>query len=129
MSILTLKVQHTTKMATELMQRMTMALLFSVTVKHCPDNWQVRGALWRGLSRPGFKETAPITDYDVDTPGDTSGSTRNPPKPYEADNFDLSLEYYGEGMTYFAVGYFPKSIANAIYPTYQRNGTSNGTSI
>lgn len=100
----------------------------SVTVKHwLTDNWQVRGALWRGLSRPGFKETAPITDYDVDTSGDTSGSIGNPNlKPYEADNFDLSLEYYGEGMTYFAVGYFHKSIANAIYPTYQRNGTFNG---
>lgn len=99
----------------------------SVTVKHwLTDNWQVRSALWRGLSRPGFKETAPITDYDVDTSGDTSGSIGNPNlKPYEADNFDLSLEYYGEGMTYFAVGYFHKSIANAIYPTYQRNGVFN----
>lgn len=103
----------------------------SVTVKHwLTDNWQVRGALWRGLSRPGFKETAPITDYDVDTSGDTSGSIGNPNlKPYEADNFDLSLEYYGEGMTYFAVGYFHKSIANAIYPTYQRNGVFNGISF
>ena len=100
----------------------------SLTVKHwLTDNWQVRGALWRGLSRPGFKETAPITDYDVDTSGDTSGSIGNPGlKPYEADNLDLSLEYYGEGMTYFAVGYFHKSIANAIYPTYQRNGVFNG---
>lgn len=99
----------------------------SVTVKHwLTDSWQVRSALWRGLSRPGFKETAPITDYDVDTSGDTSGSIGNPNlKPYEADNFDLSLEYYGEGMTYFAVGYFYKSIANAIYPTYQRNGVFN----
>lgn len=100
----------------------------SLTVKHwLTDNWQVRGALWRGLSRPGFKETAPITNYDVDTSGDTSGSIGNPGlKPYEADNLDLSLEYYGDGMTYFAVGYFHKSIANAIYPTYQRNGVFNG---
>ena len=30
-------------------------------------------------------------------------------------------------MTYFAVGYFHKSIANAIYPTYQRNGTLSVT--
>ena len=100
----------------------------SVTIKHwLTDNWQVRGALWRGLSRPGFKQTAPITEYDVDTSGDTSGSIGNPGlKPYEANNFDFSLAYYGKGMTYLAVGYFHKSIANAIYPTYQRNGTFNG---
>ena len=100
----------------------------SLTVKYfLTDNWQLRGALWRGLSRPGFKETAPITDYDVDTSGDTSGSVGNPDlKPYEADNFDVSLEYYGDDMTYFALGYFHKSIANAIYPTYQRNGVFNG---
>lgn len=100
----------------------------SLTVKYfLTDAWQVRGALWRGLSRPGFKETAPITSVDIDTSGDTSGSVGNPDlEPYEADNFDVSLEYYGEGMTYFAVGYFHKSIANAIYPTVQRVGTFNG---
>jgi len=100
----------------------------NLTVKYfLTDNLQVRGALWRGLSRPGFKETAPKTSVDVDTSGDTSGSVGNPDlRPYEADNFDISLEYYGDGMTFASVGFFYKNIANAIYPTYQLNGTYNG---
>lgn len=100
----------------------------NLTVKYfLNDNIQVRGALWRGLSRPGFKETAPKTSVDVDTSGDTSGSVGNPGLlPYEADNLDLSIEYYGEGMTFASIGFFYKNIANAIYPTYQLNGTFNG---
>ena len=100
----------------------------NLTVKYfLTDNVQVRGALWRGLSRPGFLETAPKTSVDVDTSGDTSGSVGNPAlKPYEADNIDFSIEYYGEGMTFASLGFFYKNIENAVYPTYQLNGTFNG---
>lgn len=100
----------------------------SATVKYfLSDNLQLRGALWRGLSRPGFKETAPITVVDVDTSGDTSGSIGNPGlKPYESDNFDIALEYYGDSMTYASLGYFRKEIQNAIYPSVQREATING---
>lgn len=99
----------------------------SLTVKYyLSDNLQLRGALWRSLSRPGFSETAPKLEYDVDTSGDTSGSYGNPElKPFESDNFDISLEYYGDEL-YASVGYFHKSIANAIYPTLQKNATING---
>lgn len=99
----------------------------SVTVKYyLSDALQLRAALWRSLSRPGFSETAPKLSYDVDTSGDTSGSYGNPQlKPYESDNFDISLEYYGDNL-YSSVGYFHKSIANAIYPTLQKSATING---
>ena len=99
----------------------------SVTVKHwLTDNWQVRGALWRGLSRPGFTYTAPKLELDVDSSGDTSGKYGNPElKPYEANNFDLSLEYYGDGMTFAAIGIFVKDIDNAIYPSLQKEATIN----
>ena len=100
----------------------------SVTVKYyLSDTLQLRGAVWRGLSRPGFKETAPKLEYDVDTSGDTSGSYGNPGlKPYEANNYDLSLEYYGNGMTFASIGVFRKDIDNAIYPTIQKEATLNG---
>ena len=100
----------------------------SVTIKHyLTDNIQLRGALWTSLSRPGFKETAPIVDADFDTSGDVSGSVGNPAlNPYESINFDASIAYYGEGMTYASAGVFRKEIKNAIYPTFQRSGTFNG---
>ena len=100
----------------------------SVTVKYfINDQVQLRAAIWRGLSRPGFTQTAPITSVNYGTAGDVSGSVGNPDlKPYEATNFDLSLEYYGEDMTYAAIGIFRKDIKNAIYPTVQKVATING---
>ena len=100
----------------------------SLTVKYfLTDQWQLRGALWRGLSRPGFKETAPITAVDTATSGEVSGSVGNPGlQPYIANNIDVSLEYYGDDMSYFAVGLFRKDIENAIYPTVQKEATVNG---
>jgi TonB-dependent receptor len=100
----------------------------SVTVKYyLTDNIQLRGAVWTSLSRPGFKETAPITDADFDSSGDVSGSVGNPAlDPYESMNYDASIAYYGDGMTYASIGVFRKEIDNSIYPTFQRNGTFNG---
>ena len=34
--------------------------------------------------------------------------------PYEADNFDISLEYYYDEASYISVGYFEKEVANWI---------------
>jgi len=101
----------------------------SVNVKYFfNDQLQLRAAIWKGLSRPGFKKTAPKLDVDYDDGGATiSGSAGNPLlKPYEAVNYDLSLEFYGEGMTFLSAGLFRKDIKNAIYPTLQENATIMG---
>lgn len=100
----------------------------SLTVKYfINDQVQLRGAIWRGLSRPSFTQTAPITSVNYGTAGDISGSIGNPDlKSYEANNFDLSLEYYGDDMAYAAIGIFRKDIKNAIYPTVQKAATING---
>ena len=37
--------------------------------------------------------------------------------PYEADNFDLSLEYYYGDASYISIGYFDKEVANWIGAT------------
>ena len=42
-------------------------------------------------------------------------------KPYEANNYDLSLEYYGNGMTLVSIGVFRKDIDNAIYHNTKRS--------
>ena len=41
-------------------------------------------------------------------------------KPYEADNYDLSIEYYPTKLAVLSAGVFYKSIDNAIFPaTYE----------
>jgi len=85
--------------------------------------------LWKGLSRPGFKKTAPKLDYKNDG-GDISGSAGNPNlKPYEATNFDVSLEFYGDDMTFVSVGLFRKDIKNAIYPKIYKTATFMGVTF
>ena len=56
----------------------------SVNVKYfLNDQLQLRAAIWKGLSRPGFLETAPKIDVSLDTDGSVSGSAGNPNlKPY-----------------------------------------------
>ena len=103
----------------------------SVNVKYFfNDQLQFRAAIWKGLSRPGFLKTAPKIDVSLDTDGSVSGSAGNPNlKPYEAINYDLSIEFYGEGMTFISAGLFRKDIKNAIYPTLQTNGTYMGVTF
>ena len=43
-------------------------------------------------------------------------------KPYEADNFDLSFEYYEDDFV-FTLGMFHKDIENTIYPRVLANQT------
>jgi TonB-dependent receptor len=99
----------------------------SVTVKHnFAEELVLRAAIWRALARPGFTSTAPALELEIDG-NDVSGKIGNPNlKPYESNNFDLALEFYGEGMTFASVGIFHKDIDNAIYKTIQRAATVNG---
>ena len=102
----------------------------SINVKYfLDDRLQLRGAIWKGLSRPGFKKTAPKLDYDNDE-GDISGSAGNPDlKPYEAINYDLSLEFYGDDMTCASFGLFRKNIENVIYPKIYKTATFLGVTF
>jgi TonB-dependent receptor len=102
----------------------------SINVKYfLTDQWTLRGAIWKGLSRPGFQKTAPKLNYNNDG-GDISGSAGNPNlKPYEATNFDVSLEFYGDDMTFVSVGLFRKDIKNAIYPKIYKTATFMGVTF
>ena len=89
------------------------------------NNIALRGAVWRSMSRPGFKETAPKLELEVKGE-DISGKYGNPDlEPYESTNMDLALEYYGDEMTFASIGVFRKDIDNAIYPTIQKTATIN----
>ena len=89
----------------------------SVNMKYfINDEVQLRAAFFRSLSRPGFKETAPIPDINEGVDGDYSGSMGNPSlNPYMANNFDLGIEMYREQYL-LTLGIFYKDIENTIYP-------------
>ena len=99
----------------------------SLNVKYFLDDQTIiRGAIWRGLSRPGFGKANLIADITERDDGNYRGEMGNPDlDPYEATNFDLSIEYYGDG-SFASFGYFKKDIENAIYPLAVANTTVNG---
>ena len=98
----------------------------SINVKYFVDDQVViRGALWRALSRPGFGQASTVAEIQNENDGTFTGEMGNPDlEPYEANNFDLSLERYGDSGSY-SIGYFKKDIDNAIYPLVTA-GTING---
>jgi len=98
----------------------------SINVKYfVSDEIVIRGALWRALSRPGFGQASTVAEIKNENDGTFSGEMGNPDlDPYEANNFDLSIEKYGENNS-FSLGYFKKDIENAIYPLVTA-GTING---
>jgi len=102
----------------------------NLTIKYfLSENQLLRGAIWRALSRPKFANAAPVAEVEIDGE-DIKGSYGNPDlKPYEANNLDLSYEYYGDDLFFFSLGVFFKQIDNAIYPTYQKTATINGVNF
>ena len=98
----------------------------SINVKYfVSDEVVIRGALWRALSRPGFGQASTVAKIQSENDGTFKGEMGNPDlDPYEANNFDLSIEKYGENNS-FSLGYFKKDIDNAIYPLVTA-GTING---
>lgn len=89
---------------------------------HLRENFLLRGAYAKTYGRPDFTNLIPNstideTDFDdnVPDPDQAPGriNIRNTGlKPWEADNFDLSLEYYTAKGGLFSAGLFRKDIAN-----------------
>jgi iron complex outermembrane receptor protein len=88
---------------------------------HATDNFQVRAAYARTYGRPDFNEVIPnstISERDLDESqlGDpnvlrgTIDIRNSGLKPWTADNFDLSLEYYTAQGGLFTGGVFLKEI-------------------
>ena len=84
-----------------------------------------RGAYYAAVVRPSFGEMAPFTVFNDDRDELELGNPNL--DPYEADNFDLSLEYYPTELSVLSVGVFYKTIENAIYEaTFEREEDVNG---
>ncbi len=87
------------------------------------ENFIVRAAYAKTYGRPNFSDIIPRVvsapaDLDDDDPTPTNGNRgtltiRNPNlKPWTADNFDLSAEYYTNNGGLFTVGVFRKNLQN-----------------
>ena len=100
-----------------------------------PSNkWVLRAAWTNTISRPNYADLAPrrVIDAIADATGGTftgSISSGNPElKPYEAMNFDVSIEYYLSNSGIASVGFFHKAIDNPVYSrqVFQTNVTLEG---
>jgi TonB-dependent receptor len=84
-----------------------------------------RAAFTQTISRPKFEDSAAFQIIESKTEEDDGefvtereAEAGNPElDPYEADNFDLALEYYPGDIGILSVGYFYKSIDNFIIVT------------
>ncbi len=92
-----------------------MHVLPSVNLKYAlSEKLFARAAYYAAVVRPGFGEMAPRVLFNDDRDEIELG---NPDlKPYEADNYDLSIEYYPTQLSVISAGIFYKSIDNAIFP-------------
>lgn len=72
-----------------------------------------RAAYYAAVVRPAFGDMAPFIEINDDRDEATVGNPNL--DPYEADNFDLSLEYYPTELSVLSVGVFYKDIKDAIF--------------
>ena len=72
-----------------------------------------RAAYYAAVVRPAFGDMAPFIEINEDRDEAAVGNPNL--DPYEADNFDLSLEYYPTELSVLSVGVFYKDIRDAIF--------------
>lgn len=99
-------------------------LLPSINLRYeFSDELIARAAFTQTISRPRFEDVAAFQIIESKTEENDDGlfetereaEAGNPNlKPYEADNIDLSLEYYPGDIGVLSAGYFHKSIDNFI---------------
>ena len=72
----------------------------------------------RTLTRPQVQDLAPRTNIDTLRPASLSASGGNPAlKPYTADNYDLSIEWYPSRTTTLSAAVFYKDVKDFIVQT------------
>ncbi|MCP2669529.1 TonB-dependent receptor [Maricaulaceae bacterium EIL42A08] len=103
-------------------------VLPSVNLRYeASENVVVRGAYYASISRPNLAQTAPRIVIDDDDEAEAGNPDLD---RQEADNFDLSVEYYFSDDAVVSGGVFYKSIDNLIATFVDSNpGTINGAAI
>ncbi|MGJ8560356.1 MAG: TonB-dependent receptor [Litorimonas sp.] len=78
------------------------------------DRITARAAYYAAVVRPAFGDMAPTALLNDDRDEIVLG---NPDlEAYDADNFDIGLEFYPSNLSVISIGAFYKSIDNAIFP-------------
>ncbi len=102
----------------------------SVIVRITPaDNFVARFAYYRALGRPQYTQLSPSGTITVEA-GEAFVSSGNPGlKPFIADSFDASFEYYFAQGGLLSLGVFAKKIRNPIFTevSVENNATIGGT--
>jgi TonB-dependent receptor len=90
-------------------------------------NLILRAAGYRSLVRPKLSKLAPRFAVEEADDGEREGEFGNPAlKPYEAWNFDASVEYYLGRNGALSAAFFYKDIKNYIVDTVAEDGVFNG---
>lgn len=92
----------------------------SVSIKaEWQDNIIARLGVSRSLTRPTMHQLSPSLVLNTTRQGgDLRASSGNPDlKPFESTNFDLTLEWYYQSLSYISVSYFKKKVSNFIVST------------
>ncbi|MGH7945186.1 MAG: TonB-dependent receptor, partial [Opitutaceae bacterium] len=76
------------------------------------NNVVFRGAYTHTYGRPAFRETIAVTTFDEIN---NTIATGNPNlAPYDSENWDFSVEYFGKQASYFQLALFQKSVKNFV---------------
>ena len=105
-------------------------LLPSVSIKaEWQDNIIARLGVSRSLTRPTMGQLSPSLVLDTTRQGgDLRASSGNPDlKPFESTNFDLTLEWYYQPLSYLSASYFKKKVSNFIVSTVSQTTINDVT--
>jgi len=102
----------------------------SVTIKaQWQENIIARLGVSRSLTRPTMGQLSPsLVLTTTRQGGDLRASSGNPAlKPFESTNFDLTLEWYYQSLSYLSASYFKKKVSNFIVSTVTKMSINDVT--
>ncbi|WP_016956489.1 TonB-dependent receptor [Catenovulum agarivorans] len=76
------------------------------------DDVMLRAAYYEGLVRPNLLAQTPTVNFRGGANSVTLDLPRSEVRPFEATNYDLSLEWYNREGSAISIGYFKKDISN-----------------
>jgi TonB-dependent receptor len=88
---------------------------------------QLRASFNQSLARPNYGDSAGTSSVDIATNLETRGNPYL--KPYRADNFDLSFEFYPKALGVWSAGVFAKEIKNFIFRQTLARGGQGGLDL
>lgn len=91
------------------------------------ENWIARAGYYASIQRPNPGQFAPRILVEQNDDDEVEGEFGNPDlERLEADNFDISLEWYPNNDAVVYVGYFYKDLENVIGAIQYENHELNG---